>query len=257
MWGASLAFVVDAIVTVIVTYMTKPKPIEELQGLVYGMANDDEQRARSTRGGSHRSCIGVRRARRRRHPDPRLLVGGETCLTRTTRAERAANLFDLRRIIGGVFTAWGVLLIILGLFDSQAEIDKAAGVNINLYAGIGMLIFGLLFLLWAFTRPLGQELRRVRAGEQQRGERRRGHPPAGRLRGVAARAPNRRSRRRPSGRRRLRRPSGARRSPRPRARTPRSRRAARRATRRAGGATVSEVVGVERARPWRRRGRSR
>lgn len=75
------------------------------------------------------------------------------------RAERAANLFDLRRIIGGVFTAWGVLLIILGLFDSQAEIDKAAGVHINLWAGIGMLVVGLLFLLWAFTRPLGQELR--------------------------------------------------------------------------------------------------
>ncbi|MDA0182489.1 hypothetical protein OJ997_19425 [Solirubrobacter phytolaccae] len=78
--------------------------------------------------------------------------------TDDNRAERAANLFDLRRIIGGVFTAWGVLLIGLGLFDSDAEIEKAAGVHINLYAGIGMLIFGLLFLLWAFTRPLGQEL---------------------------------------------------------------------------------------------------
>jgi hypothetical protein len=75
------------------------------------------------------------------------------------RAERAANLFDLRRIIGGVFTAWGILLIVLGLFDSQEEIDKAAGVNINLWAGIGMLVVGLLFLLWAFTRPLGRELR--------------------------------------------------------------------------------------------------
>ena len=75
------------------------------------------------------------------------------------RAERAANLFDLRRIIGGVFVAWGLLLTVLGLFDSDAEIDKAAGVNINLYAGIGMLVFGLLFLLWAFSRPLGRELR--------------------------------------------------------------------------------------------------
>jgi hypothetical protein len=74
------------------------------------------------------------------------------------RAERAANLFDLRRIIGGVFTSWGVLLIILGLFDSDAEIEKAAGVHINLWAGIGILVAGLLFLLWAFTRPLGQEL---------------------------------------------------------------------------------------------------
>ena len=30
--------------------------------------------------------------------------------TTTSRAERAANLFDLRRIIGGVFVTWGVLL---------------------------------------------------------------------------------------------------------------------------------------------------
>ena len=83
------------------------------------------------------------------------------------RVERAANLFDLRRIIGGVFTAWGVLLIILGLFESQEEIDKAAGLNINLYAGIGMLIVGLLFLLWAFSRPLGEELREAETGEHK------------------------------------------------------------------------------------------
>ena len=42
MWGAGSAFVVDAIVTVVVTYFTKPKPIEELHGLVYGMAAEDE-----------------------------------------------------------------------------------------------------------------------------------------------------------------------------------------------------------------------
>jgi SSS family solute:Na+ symporter len=41
MWGAGSAFVVDAIVTVLVTLRTTPKPIEELQGLVYGMANED------------------------------------------------------------------------------------------------------------------------------------------------------------------------------------------------------------------------
>jgi hypothetical protein len=68
------------------------------------------------------------------------------------------NLFDLRRIIGGLFIVYGVLLTVLGLFDSQEEIDKAAGVNINLYAGLGMLIFGALMLVWAFTRPLSEEL---------------------------------------------------------------------------------------------------
>jgi hypothetical protein len=78
--------------------------------------------------------------------------------TSPTRAERAANLFDLRRIIGGVFVVWGVLLTILGLVGSDAEANKAAGININLYAGIGMLVVGLVFLAWAFSRPLGQEI---------------------------------------------------------------------------------------------------
>jgi hypothetical protein len=73
-------------------------------------------------------------------------------------ARRAANLFDLRRIIGGLFIVYGLLLTVLGLFDSQEEIDKAAGVNINLWAGLGMLIFGLLMITWALTRPLGTEI---------------------------------------------------------------------------------------------------
>ena len=49
MWGAGAAFVVDAIVTVAVTLFTKPKPVEELQGLVYGMANVDEAHERRVR----------------------------------------------------------------------------------------------------------------------------------------------------------------------------------------------------------------
>jgi SSS family solute:Na+ symporter len=38
-WGAIAAFVADALVSVVVTMVTQPKPVEELQGLVYGMAN--------------------------------------------------------------------------------------------------------------------------------------------------------------------------------------------------------------------------
>jgi solute:Na+ symporter, SSS family len=48
MWGAGLAFVVDAIVSVAVTMRTRPKPVEELQGLVYGMANTDDSVASGT-----------------------------------------------------------------------------------------------------------------------------------------------------------------------------------------------------------------
>jgi drug/metabolite transporter (DMT)-like permease len=74
------------------------------------------------------------------------------------RERQAVNLFDLRRIIGGLFTVLGVLLIILGATDSQEEIDRAAGVNINLWGGLGMLALGLLFIAWALLRPLSEEL---------------------------------------------------------------------------------------------------
>ena len=85
------------------------------------------------------------------------------------RDKQAANLFDLRRIIGGVFVAWGVLLIILGLTDSEEAANKAAGININLYAGIGMLIVGLVFVVWALLRPLGRELSEADASAQPGG----------------------------------------------------------------------------------------
>ena len=80
---------------------------------------------------------------------------------------QAANLFDLRRIIGGLFVLYGVILTITGLFDGAKEIDKSAGVHINLWVGIGMLVLGGLFLLWAFTRPLGEQLAEAERESEQ------------------------------------------------------------------------------------------
>jgi SSS family solute:Na+ symporter len=40
-YGAIAAFVTDAVVTVVVTLVTKPKPIEELRGLVWGVPDPD------------------------------------------------------------------------------------------------------------------------------------------------------------------------------------------------------------------------
>ncbi len=65
----------------------------------------------------------------------------------------AARLFDVRRVIGGLFVVYGVIVTIIGLFDNQAEIDKAQGVRINLWMGLGMLVLGLLFLLWLRLNP--------------------------------------------------------------------------------------------------------
>ncbi|MEW2144527.1 hypothetical protein AB0869_17125 [Micromonospora vinacea] len=69
------------------------------------------------------------------------------------RRSAAARLFDIRRVIGGLFVAYGIIVTLIGIFDSRAEIDKAEGVRINLWAGLAMLVFGLLMLLWQWLRP--------------------------------------------------------------------------------------------------------
>jgi xanthine/uracil/vitamin C permease (AzgA family) len=67
---------------------------------------------------------------------------------------RGARLFDIRRLIGALFVVYGIVLVIVGLTDSKANIAKASGVHINLWTGLGMLIFGILMLIWAFGRPV-------------------------------------------------------------------------------------------------------
>ncbi|HWT23831.1 MAG TPA: hypothetical protein VN213_10030 [Solirubrobacteraceae bacterium] len=64
------------------------------------------------------------------------------------------NLFDLRTIIGGLFIVYGAYLTIRGILDSQAAIDQAAGVRINLWTGLAALAIGGAFLAWALLRPL-------------------------------------------------------------------------------------------------------
>jgi hypothetical protein len=71
----------------------------------------------------------------------------------TTDKAKAARLFDVRRVIGGLFVVYGVIVTLIGLFDSPAELEKAQGVRINLWAGLGMLALGLLFLAWQWWRP--------------------------------------------------------------------------------------------------------
>jgi hypothetical protein len=66
----------------------------------------------------------------------------------------ASRLFDLRTIIGALFVLYGVILLIAGLFDSDAEIAKANGIRINIWLGVSMLVLGALFLLWVRLRPL-------------------------------------------------------------------------------------------------------
>jgi threonine/homoserine/homoserine lactone efflux protein len=75
----------------------------------------------------------------------------------TQSKQRAAHLFDIRRIIGGLFLLYGVVLTIAGAVASDADIHKAAGVNINLWTGLGMIVVGALFIVWLVLRPLRLE----------------------------------------------------------------------------------------------------
>jgi xanthine/uracil/vitamin C permease (AzgA family) len=90
--------------------------------------------------------------------DDKLISESEQAERDAEHDARAANLFDVRRFIGALFVIYGVILLVLGLAASDADVEKAAGVNVNLWTGLAMLVVGALFLFWAFTRPLGKQL---------------------------------------------------------------------------------------------------
>lgn len=63
--------------------------------------------------------------------------------------------FDIRMIIALLIGVYGLVLTVLGIgFTSDDEIDRSAGVNINLWAGLGMLVIAAAFTLWTVLRPL-------------------------------------------------------------------------------------------------------
>ncbi|KAA6221401.1 hypothetical protein CP973_04925 [Streptomyces albofaciens JCM 4342] len=70
------------------------------------------------------------------------------------RSATAARLFDIRLIIGGLFTLYGVIVMIAGFTASDADLKKAEDININLWTGVGMLLLGLFFLAWIKLRPI-------------------------------------------------------------------------------------------------------
>jgi xanthine/uracil/vitamin C permease (AzgA family) len=76
-------------------------------------------------------------------------------MTSTQRPSRRTAAFDIRLIIALLLGVYGLVTTVLGLwFTTDAEIERAAGVNINLWAGLGMLVAAVLFVLWTWWRPL-------------------------------------------------------------------------------------------------------
>jgi hypothetical protein len=75
--------------------------------------------------------------------------------TSTTEAPHRAGAFDIRTFIALLIGVYGLVLVLAGLVGtSETELDRADGLNINLIAGIGMVVVAVAFLAWARMRPV-------------------------------------------------------------------------------------------------------
>jgi drug/metabolite transporter (DMT)-like permease len=70
-------------------------------------------------------------------------------------AGQRSGAFDVRIVIGVLLGIYGIVLVVTGLVDtSEAELAKSDDMNINLWAGAGMVVAALVFIVWARLRPL-------------------------------------------------------------------------------------------------------
>ena len=180
-WGAAVAFIADAVVTVGVSLVTQPKPVEQLRGLVWS-ETPKEMRSPKREGAEaawFRSpailggAVLVMLRRSSTSPSARKEdtmatterddSTGSTTSSSTRRrpprstTARRATCSTCGRSSAALFTLYGLMLTVYGIVDSQAQVDKAAGVRINLWTGLGMLALGLVFLPWVKLRPLTTE----------------------------------------------------------------------------------------------------
>lgn len=74
-------------------------------------------------------------------------------MSTTTPRKHQAGALDIRNIIGGLIGVYGVILTLMGIFGDP-ETDKTGGPNANLWAGLVMLVVGIVFIAWARLRPV-------------------------------------------------------------------------------------------------------
>jgi len=72
-----------------------------------------------------------------------------------TTTRHSAGALDIRNIIGGLLGVYGVILLLLGIFDyGDTEADKTGDINANLWAGLAIVLGAAVFLVWARLRPI-------------------------------------------------------------------------------------------------------
>jgi hypothetical protein len=65
---------------------------------------------------------------------------------------------DLRYPIGLMFTVDGGLLTVFGLMSDKTIYDRSLGINVNLWWGLALLVFGVVMLAFALRgSPPGRQ----------------------------------------------------------------------------------------------------
>ncbi len=63
---------------------------------------------------------------------------------------------DIRLPVGAIFAIYGVLLVLWGLGSGDLEARHMInGLNVNVWSGIGMFVFGAVMLFLARRAPAG------------------------------------------------------------------------------------------------------
>jgi hypothetical protein len=57
---------------------------------------------------------------------------------------------DVRWPIGGMFTIFGAILMAYGVLSNPGIYERSLGINVNLWWGLVLLVFGVLMLLFAY-----------------------------------------------------------------------------------------------------------
>ncbi len=90
-------------------------------------------------------------------PDDPLIQQTEEVADKASQ-QRFADLFDVRRVIGGLFAVYGVILLIASLFASDEDVERAQGINANFWVGLALLATAAVFFVWALRAPVGAQL---------------------------------------------------------------------------------------------------
>lgn len=78
-----------------------------------------------------------------------------------------AGAFDIRVFIGALLGLYGAILLVTALVGTtEEELEKAGGVNVNLWTGLALLAAAAAFVAWARLRPVVVPAEPDDAGEQ-------------------------------------------------------------------------------------------